>query len=63
MRDYRKQGWVARMMTRVNWGEVSAWAGAALCLASAIGYAAAHDLRRALYYLFAFAITVTVIWR
>jgi hypothetical protein len=47
----------------MNWGQVGAWAGASLCIFSSIGYAFAGDLRRALYYLFAFAITVVVIWR
>lgn len=46
-----------------NWGEIGGWAGAILALASAVGYAFAHDLRRALYYLFAFGIGVVVIWR
>ena len=46
-----------------NWGDISAWAGALLSLSSAIGYAFAHDWRKALYFGFAFAITVTVIWR
>ena len=34
----------------------------ATILASAIGYAAVKDWRRALYFFFAFAITVVVIW-
>ena len=31
----------------VNWGDVGAWAGAMLSLGSAIGYAVAHDYRKA----------------
>ena len=50
-------------MKNLNWGEVAAWAGIVLSLASALGYAAVHDVRRALYYLFAAAITLTVVWR
>jgi hypothetical protein len=51
------------MLSGVNWGNVVAWAGAFLSLGSAIGYAFAKDYRRALYFAFAFAITITVIWR
>jgi hypothetical protein len=47
----------------LNWGEAGAWANAALSLASAVGYTLVHDWRRALYFLFAFAITVTIIWK
>jgi hypothetical protein len=47
----------------MNWGELGGWAGAALCVLSSIGYACAGDIRRCLYYLFAFAITLVVIWR
>lgn len=51
-------------MSRViNYGEVGGWAGALLALASAIGYAFAHDMRRSLYYFFAFCIGVVVVWR
>lgn len=46
----------------VNLGEVGAWAGIALGVVSAIGYAFAHDYRRALYFSFGVAITLTVIW-
>jgi hypothetical protein len=46
----------------MNWGAVIGWTGVAQCIAACIGYAFAHDMRRALYYLFAAAITVTVIW-
>lgn len=47
----------------VNWGVLSSWAGAWLSLASAIGYFFAKDYRRALYFAFAFGITVVVIWK
>jgi hypothetical protein len=47
----------------MNYGAIGAWAGAVLSLVSAVGYFAAHDYRRALYFFFAFAITLTVIWR
>jgi len=47
----------------VNWGQISGWAGALLSLASAIGYAYAHDWRRALYFFFAFCITATVVYQ
>ena len=50
-------------LPHLNWGEIGAWAGAGLCVVSAVGYAVAHDYRRALYYAFACAITVVVIWR
>ncbi len=47
----------------MNWGNVIAWAGALLSLGSAVGYAFAHNWQKALYFLFAFCITVTVIWK
>lgn len=47
----------------LNWGQIFAWTGALLSLGSAVGYALAHDYRKALYFLFAFAITVCVIWK
>lgn len=47
----------------MNWGNVGAWTGAVLSLVSAVGYFLAGDTRRALYFLFAFLITATVIWR
>lgn len=47
----------------MNIGQISAWAGALLSLASAVGYLCAKDYRRALYFLFVFAITVTVIYK
>jgi hypothetical protein len=50
------------MFHGINWGDAGAWAGAFLSLGSAIGYAAAHDWRRALYFFFACAITVTIAW-
>jgi hypothetical protein len=51
------------MLHGVNWGNVGAWAGAFLSLGSAVGYLIAKDYRRALYFLFAFGITLVVIWR
>jgi hypothetical protein len=51
------------MSLHLNWGQVGAWAGAFLSLGSAVGYTAAHDYRKALYFAFAFGITVVVIWR
>jgi len=51
-------------MSRViNWGYVLGWAGAILSLATSIGYALQRDWRHALYFLFAFGIGVTIIWR
>jgi hypothetical protein len=47
----------------VNWGLVASWGGVVFSLASAIGYACVKDYRRALYFFFAFCITVVVIWR
>ena len=47
----------------MNWGDIGAWSGVVLCVLSCIGYAFAHDTRRALYYFFAAAITITVIWK
>ena len=46
----------------MNWGNVGAWAGAGLALFSSIGYGFAGDIRRTLYFFFAFAITVTIAW-
>lgn len=46
----------------MNWGTIGGYAGAATALASAVGYAYAGDIRRFLYFLFAFFITMTVIW-
>jgi hypothetical protein len=50
-------------MQTVNWGVVLGWAGVVQCTLACIGYALAKDMRHALYYLFAAAITVCVIWR
>ena len=50
-------------LSGINWGDAGAWAGAILALASAIGYAIAHDWRRALYFFFAACITLVVIWK
>jgi TPP-dependent 2-oxoacid decarboxylase len=47
----------------LNWGEISAWGIIGLSFASAVGYAVAHDWRRALYFLFATCITLTVAWK
>lgn len=51
------------MFHGINWGVVGGWAGALLSLASAVGYAFQRDWRNALYFGFACAITVVVIWR
>jgi len=51
------------MSLHLNYGQLGAWAGAFLSLGSAVGYTVAHDYRKALYFLFAFCITVCVIWR
>lgn len=47
----------------MNWGSVGGYAGAVLAAFSAIGYAFAGDTRRALYFSFACAITLTMVWR
>jgi hypothetical protein len=47
----------------INWGYTFGWAGALLALATSIGYAFQRDWRQCIYFLFAFGITVTVIWR
>jgi hypothetical protein len=47
----------------LNGGELVAWAGVLFSLGSAVGYAIAKDVRHALYFTFAAAITVCVIWR
>lgn len=47
----------------MNYGYAISWLGAALSLGAAIGYACAHDWRKALYFFFAFCITATVIWK
>jgi type IV secretory pathway VirB2 component (pilin) len=47
----------------VNWGNVAAYGGIAFGLATAIGYAFAHDWRRALYFFFGVCITLCVIWK
>jgi TPP-dependent pyruvate/acetoin dehydrogenase alpha subunit len=51
------------MFHGINWGTVGSWAGIGLGVISAVGYAFAHDYRRALYFTFGVAITLTVIWR
>lgn len=45
-----------------NWGLIIGWFGVVQCIACSVGFAFARDWRRALYYLFACAITLTVIW-
>ncbi len=47
----------------MNWGTIGGWAGAALCALSSIGYFAVGDIRRGLYFLFACAIALTIVWR
>lgn len=47
----------------LNWGEIIGWVGVVQCIGACIGYAFAKDLRHSLYYAFAGAITVVVIWR
>ena len=47
----------------MNWGQVIAWAGALLSLGASVGYFVAKDYRKALYFFFAFCITVTVIYK
>ena len=46
----------------MNWGAVIGWTGVVQCIGACIGYACAHDTRRAMYYLFAAAITLVVIY-
>lgn len=45
-----------------NWGKVLAWSGVIQSAGAAIGFAYAKDPRRALYFLFAAAITATQAW-
>ena len=51
------------MLNGINWGLVTSWGGVFFSIASAIGYAFAKDTRHALYFAFAAAITIVVIWR
>lgn len=51
------------MLKGINWGDCIAWAGIALSIGAAIGYALAKDIRHALYFAFGAAITITVVWR
>jgi hypothetical protein len=46
----------------MNWGTIIGWTGALQCIGAAIGYACVRDWRRSLYYIFAFGITVDIIW-
>lgn len=47
----------------VNWGTFGGWAGAVLAGVTSIGYFIAGDIRRGLYFLFACAITLTIVWK
>jgi hypothetical protein len=47
----------------MNLGTVAGWGGAGFSALTSIGYFIAGDIRRGLYFAFAFAITLTVIWR
>jgi len=47
----------------LNWGQIIAWAGILLSIGAAIGYAFARDWRHFLYFTFAAAITICVVWR
>lgn len=47
----------------MNWGQLAGWAGCGLSLLTAVGYALGKDWRRALYFFFAFCISLTVIWK
>lgn len=47
----------------MNYGTVGGWAGAVLALATSVGYLFHKDYRQALYFFFAFCITLTIIWR
>jgi hypothetical protein len=51
------------MSQGINWGDIGAWAGIALGVISAIGYAFAHDYRRALYFFFGVCITLCVVYK
>jgi hypothetical protein len=51
------------MLHDINWGNVIAWSGVIQSTGAAIGYAFAKDYRHALYFLFAAAITLVVIWK
>jgi len=46
----------------MNWGFYIGCFSVLQCAACSVGYAAARDWRHALYFLFAAAITATVIW-
>lgn len=50
-------------MRNLNYGQIIAWSGVIQSACAAIGYAFAKDIRHALYFLFAAAITLVVIWR
>jgi hypothetical protein len=50
-------------MHNLNWGQIVAVLGILLSVGVAIGYAVAKDWRHALYFAFAAAITICVIWK
>jgi hypothetical protein len=54
---------MVRDLLKINWGEIASWGGIIFGLSSAIGYAVAHDYRRALYFTFGVCITLCVIWK
>lgn len=47
----------------MNFGAVFAWTGIVLSSGAAVGYAAIHDWRRALYFFFGACITAVVTWK
>jgi hypothetical protein len=47
----------------MNWGAFFSWSGIALSALASIGYLFAGDVRRALYFACAAAITLTVVWK
>lgn len=46
----------------MNWGRIFGWALAGMTFACSVGYAFAHDWRRAIYFALCGAINVTVIY-
>ena len=46
----------------MNWGTFFGWAGAILALTTSVGYLFHRDYRKALYFFFAFCITVVQVW-
>ena len=51
------------MGVEMNWGFYIGCFSVFQCVACAVGYACARDVRHALYFTFAAAITLNVIWR